>query len=750
MSPEFYGSVGQAAPEGPPSTSAPHSSCPPRPVPLPTAAYPDDSSAIPLIPHPTPHHPHDGKHNATLRNACDFSSLPVLPEAESWLNDSSSTPFNAKAHNRNGFSAKLAHLRQSGIHLLHAHRSIVVFMGVSCFVLLLLGMFAFDPMSWKAWLALIILCATLALLVTSTMPIVVAMSLGLVTMLAFQIVTPEAAIAGFANTGVMTVAILFIVAEGVSRTSVLLPIFRVILGKPNSLWQALCRLLIPVSMCSAFLNDTPVVAMFIPLVQSWARRTGFSPSLLLMPMNNAALLGGTLTLLGTSTNLVIDGLAREAALFHDADGNVVGLPIFGVTPIGIACVLVGAMYMVVAAHFILPKHEQQTVANDMENPRKYGVAFQVTNKSSLIGDTVGEAGFFKLSDAVLLGMRRADGTEVPSVGENTKISGDDVFRFSGLLESVTQLYHFPGVVPATVQSKLLDAPRSDRRLIEVVIARGSPLVGNHVRGSRFRSRFSAIVIAVHRNGQAPPGDLSTVVLQEGDTLLLEGDERFCQRFERDSNFALVAEVIGSQPPREDLFHRVMAGVIALCMVGVAAAGWVSLMTSAAVASFLMVATGCLSLGNAARAVNVPVVVAVAASFGISNGMQQTGAATQVAKFMLSFFEPFGNVGVCTGVYVATAALSSVITNNAAVALMFPVILSILQNQPDRSMNAKYRILYTLMIAASASFSTPIAYQTNLMVHAAAGYKFMDWVKFGMPLLFCECIVGVLAVMMVYS
>lgn len=505
--------------------------------------------------------------------------------------------------------------------------------------------------------------------------------------------------------------------------------------------------MIPVAVISAFLNNTPVVAMLIPVVQSWSRRANFPISKLLMPLNNAAILGGTLTLLGTSTNLVVNGLAIKNRILGTVDGteNGVGkgLPIFGITSVGAIMLVAGLVYILFFSRCLLRDRGQTGVDSIIRNPREYTVALLVQQRSPIVGDTVQEAGLRHLQGLYLVEVTRADGTLIPAVAPDTKIEAGDTLLFAGVVETVTELYHIPGLVPATGQSQKMKIERHHRRLVELVIASSSMLVGKTAKESKFRSRFSAAIIAVHRQGEHVKEKIADIKLRAGDTLLVETGSEFTLRFGKDSNFALVSEVSGSQPPREDRLHMLIAAATAITMVALATAEVVHLMSAAAGASFLLIATGCLSLSNAGRAVDMSVILTIAASFGISNGMEDTGAAEQLANFIVDIFKPIGNIGLLFGIYVGTALLSSVITNNAAVSLMFPVISNVLKSK-DTDISA-YATLYTLMIGASSSFSTPIGYQTNLMVHGPGGYTFMDWVIFGVPLQLILGVIGVLTI-----
>jgi di/tricarboxylate transporter len=298
---------------------------------------------------------------------------------------------------------------------------------------------------------------------------------------------------------------------------------------------------------------------------------------------------------------------------------------------------------------------------------------------------------------------------------------------------VRELYHISGLVPATAQSQKIRANANKRRLAELVVSNHSDLVHTTPKQARFRSRYGAVIIAVHRQGLHVRGKIGDIVLSAGDAILLETSQDFVARFGKDPNFALVSEVSNSQPKRDDYPHMVIAMLIVVAMTVAASGGagdWLPLITASAVAAFLMIATGCCTWRNAAKAIDLRVMVAIAGSFGVAKALDKTGAAAALARFVLNVFKNSGNIGVYFGIYIGTAIITNIISNNAAATLMFPVAVSIAKQNKDINV---YSALYTLMLAASASFSTPIGYQTNLMVHSSDCYSFADWAAYGVPL-----------------
>jgi di/tricarboxylate transporter len=625
---------------------------------------------------------------------------------------------------------------------------ILLFLFINGLILMFLGIFAFEPLSWKAWMAFAITLIMLAFLIKGHIATQIVVLAAMTAMLAFFIATPVQALVGFSNTGVLTVGAMFAFAEGIERTSLLRPIFRFLLGNPKKLWIALLRLLVPVAVFSSFFPNTPIVAMLVPVVLKWSRQAGFPASKLLMPMNNATILGGTISLLGTSTNLIVAGLAEQAGL-KDKNGNLMTFPIFGMAPVGIPICVVGIIYLLIAANILIKERKPVGAEDLVKNPRQYTVALTVLERSPIIGDTIQEAGLRNLEGLFLVELTRSDGTSIPAPSHDVVVQAGDILLFAGVVETVTELYFIPGLVPATGgQSDKIEIERHRRRLVEVVISRSSDMVGYSVKDCRFRTRFGAAIIAIHRHGEHVTEKIGDIVLHAGDVLLIECGEDFVEHFGKNHTFALVSEVNNSTPPREDVPHMLISAAAVVILVAITTAELMSILTVTLLCIFGMSFLGCMTLGQAGAAVSLPVLLTIACSFGVSAGMQYSGAAGALAGFIVDVFS-FAEIGLLFGIYIGTALLSAVITNNAAVVLMF----SVLAGDDGILATGKvdpYAALYTMMYAGSSSFSTPIGYQTNLMVHAPGGYTFMDWVKFGVPLNILSGIVAVVLSYFIYT
>ncbi len=572
-------------------------------------------------------------------------------------------------------------------------------------------------MGWEAWVTLAVTAGMVLAMARGLAGPDLVLLAGVTLLAAVGIVPMSRAFAGFANEGVLTVAALFVVAAGVRDTGGLDGVLRRVLGRPRGLASAQLRMMLPVSSVSAFLNNTPVVAMMVPVVTDWARRNGIPLSRLLIPLSYASILGGTCTLIGTSTNLVVYGLARE----HSPD---IAIGMFDITVLGVPALIVGAAYVVIASRRLLPDRAGAHAL--IEHPREYTVAMRVEADSPVVGQRIEEAGLRHLPGLYLMEIER-DGEHMPAVDPETVLRAGDHLLFVGIVESVVDLRRIRGLVPATDQIDKLGEARPHRRLLEAVVGAGSTLTGESVRALEFRTRYDAAIIAVHRNGERVTGKVGDIVLSAGDVLLLEAPPSFLRRHKNDRTFALVTEVEGSAPRRH---HK---GPIALglliAMVVLSATGILPLLVSALLAAGAMLLTGCMSAYDARRALELRVLIAIAAAFGVGAALESSGAAGAVGRAVVSIAAPYGPVATLAAIYVATALLTELITNNAAAALMFPLAAA----AGDAAHIPIVPIALTVMMAASASFSTPIGYQTNLMVYGPGGYRFSDFLRFGVPL-----------------
>lgn len=556
---------------------------------------------------------------------------------------------------------------------------------------------------------------------------------GLTVLLVLNILSPAQALAGLANEGMVTVGVLFVVVAGLRETGGITWIAQKVLGHPKSLLRAQTRLVFPVAIFSAFLNNTPIVAMLIPGIAEWAKNHRYSVSKLMIPLSYAAILGGTCTLIGTSTNLVVNGLLlNEISARGTSDANIHPLGMFEIGAVGLPVALIGLGYILLLSRRALP--ERQTVMSEIDNPREYTIEMTVDPNGPLIGKSIEQAGLRHLSGVFLAEIER-EGEIIPAVSPTETLRGNDRLVFVGVVDSVVDLQKIRGLLPATNQVFKLDAPRSRRCLIEVVVSNSCPLIGKSIREGKFRSVYQAAIIAVARNGERIHKKIGDIVLRPGDTLLLETRPSFVEQQRNSRDFFLVSKIENSTPPRHE--RAWVALIILVGMVVAATVGWMSMLEAAMVAAGLMIITRCCTGAVARRSVDWSVLIVIAASFGIGRALDTTGAAGEIAGAVLSLAQSNPWVALAL-VYLITTLFTEIITNNAAAVLVFPIALSLSQQLDVNFMP----FAICIMMGASASFATPIGYQTNLMVYGPGGYRFGDYFRFGSPL---NLIVGVVSV-----
>ncbi|MGH8401102.1 MAG: SLC13 family permease [Gammaproteobacteria bacterium] len=571
-------------------------------------------------------------------------------------------------------------------------------------------------MSVDAWLTIFVTLACLGTLVFTRVGTDITLMAGLTVLLLFKVVTPQAAFSGFANQGVLSIAVLYVVAAGLRDTGAITSLVGLLFGRSRSVRSAQLRMMLPVTFMSAFLNNTPIVATFLPAVSDWAKRERISISKLMIPLSYAAIFGGSCTLIGTSTNLVVDGLLKSQA-------HLPGFSFFELAWIGIPCAIVGILYVVIASHWLLP--ERVPVMAQLENPREYTVEMLVEPGSPLVGQTIQAAGLRQLPGLFLVEIER-DGEIIPAVGPDEKLAGSDRLVFAGITDSVVDLQRIKGLTPATNQVFKLTAPRTARTLIEAVIAVYSPVCGKTIREGRFRSRYNAVIIAVARNGQRLPGKIGDIELEPGDTLLLETETEFMEQHANSRDFLLLRPIDNAVIPRHE--KSWLAWAILLALIITVSTGILSLLPAALVAAGLMLITRCCSLSSARNSIELEVLIAIAAAFGIGGALDTSGAAAAFAHTLLA--GTGGNPWLLLGViYLITMILTEMVTNNAAAVIMFPLAFATTQSLGLHFMP----FAIAIAMAASASFATPIGYQTNLMVYGPGGYRFSDYLRFGLPL-----------------
>lgn len=587
-------------------------------------------------------------------------------------------------------------------------------------------------MDWQGWFSLGLAASALILMSSGRFaPHLVMMGL-LIVLSASGIIGPDQALAGFSNSGLITVVAMFIVAAGVHHSGGVDLLVHHVLGKPTSVRGAQARIAFPVTLLSGFLNNTPVVATMIPAVHAWSRKIGIAPSKLMIPLSYAAIFGGTLTLIGTSTNLVVNGQYQQLT-------GSEGFSIFAITQVGLPVAVIGvALMLLFMPRFLPDRKDQQKFGSVKEFTLEVAVAFE----GPLVGKSVGEAGLRELDRLYLVEIER-DGSVVTAVPSEERLRGGDRLVFAGDTQAISDLLRINGIVPSVHDDEpALSKDRAERRLIEAVLSPQSDVLGQTIRDARFRDRYGAVVLAVARGGERVPGNLGNIRLKPGDVLLLEARPAFVSRQRYNKDFLLIND-LETEAPRHD--RAWLSWGILVVLVGLAACGVMSMLNAALVGAALMIMTGCCTVGQAQKAVDVPVIMTIAASFALGAALEETGAASYLADTVFDLSGGHTLLALLL-VYLVVSVLTEVITNNAAAVLIVPVVLSL---TTAMGVDAE-PFMIAIMMAASASFATPLGYQTNMMVFGPGGYRFSDFLKVGLPMNLFIGLVTVVVIAMVYG
>ena len=551
------------------------------------------------------------------------------------------------------------------------------------------------------------------------------------------VISPVDALAGFSNNAVVTIGGLFVCAAALRSTGVLDWIGRALLGSVQSEGSALFRLSIVLVASSSFVLNTALVAMTMPVVIDWCRMRGISPSRLLMPVSYLTILGGVCTLVGTSTTLVVN---QQLTMLGQHAGpelaeSLAPMRLFEIGKVGIPCAVLGTLVLMFISSRILPRR-RELAAQVGDQAREYLVELLVQPECPLIGKSVTDAGLRQLPGLFLIEINRTNQVITP-VTPHDVIQNGDRLVFSGIVETIVDLEKIPGLIPtADLNYDVAPPSRRKRQLVEVVLSRACPLLGTTVREGGFRQKYNAAIIAVHRNGARLTNKIGDIVLEPGDTLLLQTPGKFVQKHRNSRDFYLVSDVDGS-PRRHD--RALIAGVLAIgliiwlsCTNFLATSGdWTGFSSTAmatVTVAVLMILTRCLPIADARAAVNLPLIMTIAGALGLALALDRSGADDFIAGWIVATFGT-NRMTLLVVVYLLSVLATEMISNTAVAALMLPLAVQIAAQA-----NASPRpYIMAITLAASLSFLSPIGYQTNLMVMGPGGYRPSDYFKVGLPI-----------------
>ncbi|ASN06789.1 SLC13 family permease [Virgibacillus necropolis] len=542
----------------------------------------------------------------------------------------------------------------------------------------------------------------------------------LVVFLISGILTTQEALSGFSNQGMLTVALLFIVAGAVQKSGLVDQLMTRWLRNSTSQIGSMIRFFIPTAAFSAFLNNTPIVVTFTPIIKKWCEDKNIAPSKFLIPLSYVTILGGTITLMGTSTNLVVHGLLL--------DMGYEGFSLFTLTSVGIPVASVGVLYIFFIGRHLLPDNRGFS-QKLKEKSKEYISEIQVEDSFKYINKSVKEAGLRDLKGLYLIEIIRESGRVSP-VCSTTKIFVGDRLIFTGLISTIADLQKIKGLKLETGTHLGLDQlKKGSTNLVDAVVSHQSSLLTRSIKQSQFRSRYDAGVIAVHRNNERIKSKVGDITLRAGDTLLLLAGSQFIEKNNQSNDFYVVSSLDTPETLNQNAKKGIFSVGILLTMIILVTLGVLSMFEAMALGVFILLFSRVISVEEAKRYVQFNVLLLIASSLGIGAAMTKTGLASWIADKLMAIGEPLGLIAILVIMYGLTNIFTELITNSAAAVLMLPIGLEMAEALNLDPMG--FAVL--VAIAASSSFITPIGYQTNLIVYGPGGYKFMDFVKVGTPL-----------------
>ncbi len=543
----------------------------------------------------------------------------------------------------------------------------------------------------------------------------------LVVFLLTGVISTEQALSGFSNEGMLTVLLLFIVAGAIQKHGIIENFINNVLQKSNGPRMSMIRLLPPVALASGFLNNTPIVVTLTPIIRDWCLRNNISPSKFLIPLSYVTILGGTITLIGTSTTLVVNGLLIGEGLesYSFFQLSVVGVPI----------AIAGLIYILTLGYKLLPE-TLGAKAQIREESKEFLAEAAIGKDFEHVDQDIIDITSNSLNGIYIIEIIR-EAEHIFPVTPTTTLRAGDRLLFSGTLNTIASLQRKKGVSVDTGTDLTLDSLNEDENmeLVEAVISHQSSMVSRSLKSSRFRTKYNAGVIAVHRNNERIKGRVGDIIMKPGDTLLMLCSKSFIERHMHSSDFYVVTSVTPPEPLKQNSIKGWGSLILLLVMISSVTFGFLSMFEAMLISVVLLMAFRLINAEEAFSYVQVNVILLIASAFGVGAAVRESGLAQFVAENMMDFAKPLGVIGIIVLLYIVTNIFTELITNTAAAVLMFPIALEI-ANQMDI---AYMGLVVTITIASSASFITPIGYQTNLIVYGPGGYTFRDYIKVGTPL-----------------
>lgn len=552
--------------------------------------------------------------------------------------------------------------------------------------------------------------------------------IGVIVLGLFDILTPKEILNGFGNENIAVIIMLLLLGDTIRRTDLLDRLLDRLFRRTKTYKGFLARLTFFAGAFSSFMNDTPLVAILMPYVHNWSKRNNTKPSKLLIPLSYAAILGGCVTLIGTSTNLIVAGMANDQQIIPGLEP----VTLFDFTVAGLPMLVLGVTYLILFSNRLLPER-QDAIANFSSQSREYLVEAEIRPNSEMAGKTIEQANLRNLPGLYLVEITR--GQEVISaVSPNFVLQAGDVLVFAGDTATIAEMVNARSGLTLT-QVGMFRRKRHTE-VVELVVSHNATLVNKTVKEANFRNLFDAAILAVHRNGERIPGKIGNVRLRAGDVLLVLAGDDFPERSLSSNEFYLLSRV--AEFRKFKWYKNLLLFGGAVTAIITAATGVIPLFMALLILIIVVLAAKITTPKELPKSIDYNLAIIIVLAMALGTAMTKTGLADIIAHFFIGVFKPFGAVGLLAGIFLITNLLGAYITVKAAVAIIFPIAVTAAIHMGLPTMP------FVLIVAhgAAASFITPMGFTTNLMVYGPGGYHFKDYVKIGWPLTVMYWIVSV--------
>lgn len=574
-------------------------------------------------------------------------------------------------------------------------------------------------MDFYSIITLIIIFISVALFVTEILSIDLVAILIIVSLVLTGVISPEEGVEGFGNTATITVAFMFVISAAMLKTGALQFLaHRLSKIFKRNFNQGMILMMILIAFISAFINNTPVVAVFIPVIIQVAKASGQNPKKMLIPLSFASIFGGTCTLVGTSTNMLVSGIAEKEGLEP--------ISMFQLTPIGLIFLAVGILYMLLIGNRLLPRKEEEEDLDKEFNVKKFLTELQLIKRTT--DDEITHISKLTELGVDIININRGgESFAVPQedfelkAGDTIKIRGD-----SNQIQDLKKWVERKEFFTVKMGEAISDA--KDSTLVELIIVANSPLIGSRIKEVDFKERYRTVPLGVKQRQGVLNENLGEIRLKAGDIILAETKNKYIDKLHQketgtDAHFALLSETKINSFNKQEFF---IVTAIIFAIVLTASLGILHIMTAAITGVSLLAILKILKMKEIYQAIDWQVVFLLAGSLSLGVAMKNTGLDVMFAESVISNLKQWGPIAIVSGLYISTSLLTSIISNNAAVALFTPISIVTAESLGL----SPIPFIMAIAFAGSASFMTPIGYQTNTMVYSAGKYKFMDFIKVG--------------------